>query len=117
MSAILPDFIWSASAPPPHCWKRSGGVLPCSASGTLVWNCSFCSGSIVNEVFGWLLWKSSAICCHFDFIGSVVRLCHQVSVTGPSVEASEPPPLHPASTNAAAAMRARGFFESMGVHS
>src|SRR5687767_10614226 len=85
----------------------SGGVLPCSASGTLVWNCSFWIGSIVNETSGWVLWKSSAICCQIVFIGSVVRLCHQVSVTGPSVEASPPPePLHAASKSVAAAAKA-----------
>src|SRR6266496_1027190 len=59
----------------------SGGALPCRASGTLVVNCSFCSGSILNETFGCEAWYWSASFFHSVSAGSAVPLCHQVRVT------------------------------------
>src|SRR5262249_51825328 len=44
-SLTLPAWTWSASWPPPHCWKTSGGSDDCSATGILVVNCSFWIGT------------------------------------------------------------------------
>src|SRR5690348_11880326 len=75
----------------------SGGLLDCSATGILVGNCSFWIGSTLIDTFGWALWKPVAVCAHTLLIGSVVPLCHHVSVTGPLALAGwpEPPPPPP----------------------
>ena len=64
MSPTLPAFTWVASAPPPHCWKMSGGLLDWSASGILVFcSCSFWIGTGFTVTVGWSLWKSFATFC------------------------------------------------------
>src|SRR3954471_6238464 len=62
----------------------SGGLLDCSASGTLVVNCSFWIGSTLSVTFGLAAWKPVAAFCQTPLSGSDVPLCHHVSVTGPS---------------------------------
>src|SRR5919197_954928 len=87
----------------------SGGLLERRASGILVWNCSFWIGSILIVTFGLARWKSAATPSQTFLSGSVVPLCHQVSVTGPVsffVAPELPPLLPPQAASATAAMHA-----------
>src|SRR5262245_47912095 len=63
-SATLPAFTWSTSCPPPQFWKTSGGSSDWRAIGTLVVNCSFCSGIALTVTFGCSLWNSAATFFH-----------------------------------------------------
>src|SRR3954447_19002261 len=103
----------------------SGGLLDCSASGTLVVNCSFWIGSTLSVTFGLAAWKPCAACCQTPFRGSHVPLCHRVSVTGPSDLLAEPlllssPPQAAISASAAQAPTAnppRARLLRMSIHS
>src|SRR5689334_12917922 len=105
-SSSLPDLIWVASWPPPHCWNSDGGLLPCSASGTLVVNCSFWIGTSLTVIFGLAAWKALATSCQTGRNGAVVPFSHQVRVTGP-LELEPPPepapPLPPQAASVSAA--------------
>ena len=95
MFMTLPDLTWVASWPPPHCWKMSGGLSDCRASGILVVNCSFWIGTTLNVTFGMGGVVGTGHFCQTPLSGLAVALFHHVSVTAlPELEAlPEPAPL------------------------
>src|SRR4051794_6020228 len=81
-SATLWALTWSARAPPPHCWKTSGGLLDCSAIGIFV----FCSdvlsnGSAFTLMFGWSFVNSFAAVAQSARPTPCDALCHHTRVT------------------------------------
>src|SRR6266545_4443866 len=97
-SLSLPALAWSAISPPPHCWNRSGGLWPCSATAIFERSCSFWIATTLTVTFGCAAWYSLATLAQKSRPGFWLALCHQVSFTGlfeldPSL--LEPPPPQP----------------------
>src|SRR5215831_16529275 len=80
-SATLPALTWSTSPPPPQFWNTSGGLFDCRASGILVVNCSFWSGTSWIVTPGWDFSNSLATWAQRALPAPWLALFHQTRVT------------------------------------
>src|SRR3954464_6949287 len=82
MSLMRPASACSLSVPPPHDWKRSGGLPACMFVVSLALNASFSRTVILTLTLGWAAMYWLAAFFQIVFSESLLAMCHQLMVTG-----------------------------------